>query len=93
MVVSCVLRAQRALTGWPARVGAGLVLGGALGNLLDRLFREGDGFLGGAVVDFVDLQWWPVFNVADAVHRASAPSCWSLTVGRARPAPARVRRP
>jgi signal peptidase II len=29
-------------------------------------FRAGEGFLGGAVVDFVDLQWWPVFNLADA---------------------------
>lgn len=46
-------------------VAIGAVLGGALGNLADRLFRQGDGFLGGAVVDFVDLQWWPVFNVAD----------------------------
>ena len=44
----------------------GLVLGGALGNLTDRAFREGSGFLGGAVVDFIDLQWWPVFNVADS---------------------------
>jgi signal peptidase II len=41
------------------------VLGGALGNLVDRAFRAGDGILGGHVVDFVDLQWWPVFNVAD----------------------------
>lgn len=47
-------------------VSLGLVLGGALGNLLDRIFRDGHGFLGGAVVDFIDLQWWPVFNVADA---------------------------
>jgi signal peptidase II len=47
-------------------VGFGIVLGGALGNLADRAFRAGDGFLGGRVVDFVDLQWWPVFNVADA---------------------------
>jgi signal peptidase II len=46
-------------------IGIGLVIGGALGNLLDRMFRAGDGFLGGAVVDFIDLQWWPVFNVAD----------------------------
>jgi signal peptidase II len=55
--------------GIDSKVGAvslGLVLGGAVGNLLDRLFREGSGFLGGGVVDFVDLQWWPVFNVADA---------------------------
>ena len=43
----------------------GLVLGGALGYLADRAFRDVDGFLGGAVVDFIDLQWWPVFNVAD----------------------------
>jgi signal peptidase II len=44
---------------------AGLVLGGALGNLGDRAFR-GDRFFDGSVVDFVDPQWWPVFNVADA---------------------------
>jgi signal peptidase II len=42
----------------------GLVLGGALGNLTDRLTR-GEGF-SGHVVDFIDLQIWPVFNVADA---------------------------
>jgi len=43
----------------------GLVLGGAIGNLVDRAFREGSGFLGGAVIDFIDPQWWPIFNVAD----------------------------
>jgi signal peptidase II len=47
-------------------VAIGLVAGGALGNLIDRAFRAGDGFLGGGVVDFIDLQWWPVFNLADA---------------------------
>jgi signal peptidase II len=47
-------------------VAAGLIAGGAVGNLLDRAFRGDEGFLHGAVVDFVDLQWWPVFNVADA---------------------------
>ena len=47
-------------------VALGLVVGGAFGNLIDRASREGDGFLGGGVVDFVDLQWWPVFNVADS---------------------------
>ncbi len=46
-------------------LGLGIVLGGALGNLTDRAFRAGDGFLGGRVVDMVDLQWWPVFNLAD----------------------------
>ena len=42
----------------------GLVLGGAVGNVLDRLLR-GEGWLHGSVVDFIDLQWFPVFNVAD----------------------------
>jgi signal peptidase II len=45
-------------------IGIGLVLGGAIGNLIDRVAR-GDGFLDGAVVDFIDLQWFPIFNVAD----------------------------
>ena len=43
-------------------VGLGLIAGGAIGNLADRVLRGHDG----AVVDFIDLQWWPVFNVADA---------------------------
>ncbi len=65
VVVVALLRAGRDVEGWPARLALGLVLGGAIGNLIDRALRVGDGFLGGAVVDFVDLQWWPVFNVAD----------------------------
>lgn len=46
-------------------VALGLILGGALGNLVDRIFR-GSGVLDGAVVDWID--WWfiPTFNVADA---------------------------
>ena len=46
-------------------IALGSMAGGALGNLVDRLTRDGDGFLGGAVVDFIDVQWWPVWNVAD----------------------------
>ena len=42
-----------------------LIAGGALGNGLDRLFRADEGFMTGKVVDFIDFQWWPVFNVAD----------------------------
>ena len=42
----------------------GLIVGGALGNVLDRLFR-GEGWMHGAVVDFIDFQWFPIFNVAD----------------------------
>ena len=64
-VVVVVLGMTRGLDArWP-RIGVGLVLGGALGNLSDRVFREGTGVLGGAVVDWIDLQWWPVFNLAD----------------------------
>ena len=40
----------------------GLILGGAAGNLSDRLFRDN----GGRVIDFIEIaRWWPVFNVAD----------------------------
>ena len=45
-------------------VALGLVLGGALGNLADRVFRD-PGLLHGAVVDFVDIGAWPTFNLAD----------------------------
>lgn len=46
-------------------VALGLILGGALGNLTDRIFR-GEGVLDGSVVDWID--WWfiPTFNIADA---------------------------
>jgi len=45
----------------------GMVAGGAVGNVIDRLFRGegGGGFMEGAVVDFIDFQFWPIFNVAD----------------------------
>lgn len=45
--------------------GLGLVLGGAMGNLGDRLFRA-PGPLRGHVVDFISVGWWPVFNIADS---------------------------
>ncbi|MEA2686541.1 MAG: signal peptidase [Actinomycetota bacterium] len=48
----------------PVAIAMGLLLGGAVGNLADRVFRS-PGLLRGAVVDFVDLRFWPVFNVAD----------------------------
>lgn len=43
----------------------GLVLGGAIGNLIDRIFR-GPGLLDGKVVDFIDFDFFPTFNVADS---------------------------
>lgn len=47
-----------------AAVALGLVLGGAAGNLSDRVFRA-PGPLRGAVVDFVAIGWGPIFNAAD----------------------------
>ncbi|MFZ2510276.1 MAG: signal peptidase II [Gordonia sp. (in: high G+C Gram-positive bacteria)] len=65
LVVGAIIRFSRRLAspGWA--IGLGLVLGGALGNLTDRFFRE-PGVLRGHVVDFVSVGWWPVFNVADS---------------------------
>lgn len=42
-----------------------VVAGGAVGNLWDRVARADDGFLSGSVVDFIDVQFWPIFNIAD----------------------------
>ncbi len=56
-----LLFAMRSVTGPGMAVALGLVVGGAVGNLVDRLLRDH----GGAVIDFIDLQWWPIFNVAD----------------------------
>lgn len=51
-----------ALTTSAGSVGLGTVAGGALSNITDRLFRSHDG----AVVDFIDVGWWPTFNLADS---------------------------
>ena len=45
-------------------IALGMVLGGSIGNLTDRLFR-GDGLLDGAVIDFIDFSFFATFNVAD----------------------------
>ena len=68
LVVVLLLRSGRQQRSRVVLASYGLVIGGTIGNLLDRLFRTraDDGFLGGGVVDFVDLQWFPVFNLADA---------------------------
>jgi signal peptidase II len=64
-LVIVLVTAGRAVVRPVLAIAVGLVLGGAVGNLADRVFRAPGG-LRGAVVDFVDLRWWPVFNVADA---------------------------
>jgi signal peptidase II len=54
------------------QMGLGAALGGAAGNLLDRLRRA-------SVVDFIDLRVWPVFNLADlGVVGGVAVALWSL---------------
>ena len=65
IVVVAILRLSRRLRSASWAVALGLVLGGAVGNLLDRLFRDpGPGR--GHVVDFLELPRWPVFNLADS---------------------------
>jgi signal peptidase II len=68
-IVVVIVRTARKITSNAWAVTLGLLLGGALGNLVDRLLRSPGPFRG-HVVDFVDLHWhgesvWPVFNVAD----------------------------
>jgi signal peptidase II len=66
VVVAFLIRSPAAMTSGFGAATAGLIAGGAIGNLVDRAFRSSDGFFGGAVVDFIDLQWYPVFNIADS---------------------------
>lgn len=69
-VVIFIIRMAPRLRSTPWAVSLGLVLGGAIGNLIDRIFRA-PGFLQGHVVDFVSVfgpnaEYFPVFNVADS---------------------------
>jgi len=58
VLVAVAVRARSRLSA----LALGLVLGGAVGNLSDRLLRHHHG----GVVDFIDFRFWPVFNVADS---------------------------
>ena len=69
-VVIVIIRMAPRLRSTPWAVSLGLVLGGAIGNLIDRIFRS-PGILQGHVVDFVSVfgpnaEYFPVFNVADS---------------------------
>ena len=69
-IVAMIFAERRGLRDWSLVLCVGLLLGGATGNLIDRLRL-------GFVVDFVDLQWhgrnfWPVFNVADSAITVGA---------------------
>jgi len=65
VIIGGIVYASRRAQPLSLLVVLGLILGGALGNLADRLLR-GDAFLQGEVVDFVRVGIWPVFNVADS---------------------------
>jgi signal peptidase II len=63
VVIGIIWMGRRLVSPWWA-IGLGMILGGAMGNLVDRFFRS-PGPLRGHVVDFLSIGWWPVFNVAD----------------------------
>ena len=78
-VVAVVIRyaTQIKVRSWV--ITTGLLLGGALGNLADRIFRE-PGFLQGHVIDWIKIPDWPVFNIADISIICAAISGFILTV-------------
>jgi signal peptidase II len=83
-----IARAARQATDRWLMIGLVLVLGGACGNLVDRMARS-PGFLRGHVVDFIAVGWWPVFNIADSCVTVGAVVLVIRTVF----APATVRTP
>jgi signal peptidase II len=64
-VIVFILRTARRLRSLPWAITLGLLLGGATGNLADRIFRS-PGPMRGFVVDWIQLPHWPVFNLADS---------------------------
>jgi len=64
-VIVFILRTSRRIQSLPWAVTLGLLLGGATGNLIDRLLRSPGPFVG-QVVDWIQVPHWPVFNVADS---------------------------
>jgi signal peptidase II len=62
VVAALILLWARRIEGRGSAVALGLVLGGGVGNVVDRVLRSADG----RVVDFIDLHVWPVFNLADS---------------------------
>jgi signal peptidase II len=65
VVVTMIVRTLPATDRLSLAAGFGLLTGGAVGNAIDRVFRF-PGFPSGYVVDFFDLRWFPVFNIADS---------------------------
>lgn len=76
--------------GWS--VVLGLVLGGVLGNLMDRIFRE-PSFLRGHVIDWMQLPHWPIFNIADSAIVVAAGLAMILTARNVSPISTKEIRP
>lgn len=71
-VLAAILRVSGRLRSWPWAIALGLLLGGAAGNLVDRLFRS-PGPLRGFVIDWIKLPYFPPsFNLADSAITAGA---------------------
>jgi signal peptidase II len=64
-VIAVILRSSRRIKSIGWAITLGLLLGGAAGNLIDRIFRS-PGVFRGWVVDWIELPHWPVFNLADS---------------------------
>jgi signal peptidase II len=64
-VIVLILRASRRIRSAAWALSLGLLLGGASGNLVDRIFRS-PGLFRGYVVDWIEVPHWPVFNLADS---------------------------
>ena len=78
VVVAVTFFAPRVTSqGW--LIAMGLLLGGVLGNLTDRIFRE-PGFLSGYVIDWIEIPHWPVFNLADSAITVAAALAFMLSL-------------
>ena len=64
-VIVVILRTSRRIRSIPWAITLGLLLGGATGNLIDRILRY-PGLFRGYVVDWIEIPHWPVFNLADS---------------------------
>ncbi len=73
VVIVWLLVSLRSAGGRLSTFGIGCVIGGAAGNLIDRAFRQ-EAWLRGSVVDFIDFQWFPIFNIADIAINIGAAS-------------------
>lgn len=80
VVIGVLIAYSRSVPRGPMLFLIAVIIGGAIGNLIDRLFRADDGFLSGGVVDFIDFQWWPVFNIADMAVVGGAIGLMVLTM-------------